>query len=190
MERMDPRAEYEVPHGSLLPALGSEFKALVVIGMHAKSGTPRAFLEHTSDPAWHRYMIGGVEHGEFALRAFAAGAHGVPTVFVSGDRAAIDEACALVPDIEGEAIKEGLARGWRRSLAPAAAHGRIRDGVARAITRKDTIRPSVLDVPVIVRIKFNRCSGADAYDGRTDIRRGDGFTIEWTACSIDDLVRM
>ncbi len=184
VERMDPRAEYEVPHGAMLPALRSDFEALVVIGMHAKSGTLRAFLEHTIEPAWHRYLVDGVEHGEFALLAFAAGAHGVPTVFVSGDRAATDEARELVPGVEAVAVKEGLARGWCRSLAPAAAHERIRAGVQRAIGRRREVVPPRLSFPVTVRLEFNRCDGADAYDGRVNVKRVDGFTVEWTAHGI------
>ena len=189
IEQMDPRAEYEVPVGNILPALNGEFAALVVVGMHAKSGTPRAFLEHTVDPDWHRYTIDQVEHGEFAMLAFAAAALGVPCVFVSGDQAAIDEARQVVPGIEGVAVKEGLARGWCRSLAPAVAHPRIRDGVAHALNRRTEIAPPALHFPATIRIEFNRCSGADAYAGRGDLRRIDGFSIEWIADGVDDLVR-
>jgi D-amino peptidase len=189
IEQMDPRAEYEVPYGGRMPALNSEFAALIVIGMHARSGTPHAFLEHTVDPAWHRYSVDGVEHGEFDLLAFAAAALGVPCVFVSGDQATIDEARRLVPNLEGVVVKEGLARGWCRSLAPDVAHERIRDGVVRALRRRGEIALPALRLPATVRIEFNRCSGADEYVGRLGIRRVDGFSIEWTAAEVDDLVR-
>lgn len=189
MEEMDPRAEYEVPHGSMLPTLSSGFAALIVVGMHAKSGTPRAFLEHTVEPAWHRYAINGAEHGEFALLTFAAAALGVPCVFVSGDQAAIDEARALLPSIEGVVVKEGLARQVCRSLAPAVAHPLIRKGVARALQRSNEITPPLPSFPATVRLEFNRCSGADALDGRPGMRRVDGFTVEWTAAGVDDLVQ-
>lgn len=188
IEHMDPRAEYEVPPGPILPTLERGFAALVVIGQHAKSGTPRAFLEHTIEPAWHRYSIDGVEHGEFALLAFAASSLNVPTVFVAGDQAAVDEARTVVPGVEAVAVKDGLARDWCRSLAPAVAHERIRRGVAHGLERRHEIVPPVLSFPVTVRIEFNRCSGADAYAGRPGVRRVDGFTVEWTADGIDALV--
>lgn len=188
MELLDPRAEYEVPPTPELVTLRDGFSALVIVGMHAMSGTPRAFLEHTVEPAWHRYSIDGTECGEIALLAFCAGAYGVPTVFVAGDRAAIGEATALMPAVEGVVVKDGLGRDWCRTLAPAIAHERIRGGVARALGRRDEIRPPMLTFPVTVRIEFNRCSGADAYEGRPGIRRIDGFTVEWIAQGSNDLV--
>ena len=48
---LDERAEYEVPHGRIMPALTPDFGAVGVVGMHARSGTPHAFLEHTVEPA-------------------------------------------------------------------------------------------------------------------------------------------
>jgi D-amino peptidase len=190
MELLDPRAEYEVPPTPDLATLRDGFAALVIVGMHAMSGTPRAFMEHTVEPAWHRYSIDGVEYGEIALLAFGAAAVGVPTVFVSGDRAAIDEARALVSAVEGLIVKDGLGRDWCRTLAPAVAHERIRGGVARALERRHEIRPPILTFPVTVRIEFNRCSGADAYEGRPGVRRIDGFTVEWTAQGVNDLIRL
>ena len=47
-----------------------------------------------------------------------AGEVGVPTVFVSGDRAAVDEAQRYVPDIEGIVVKEGLSRTGALTLSP------------------------------------------------------------------------
>jgi D-amino peptidase len=184
---MDPRAEYEVPHASIMPGLERGFDSLVVVGMHAQSGTRRAFLEHTVEPNWHRYWLDGKERGEFALLAFIAGSFEVPVVFVSGDRAAIDEAHALVPTIEGVAVKEGLARDWCRTVAPARAHELIRAGVTRALTRRDRPVPVKLHFPVPVRLEFNRCSDVDAFDGHPVITRVDGFTLEWVAHTVAEL---
>ena len=189
IDLLDARAEYEVPTGPDLPTLDDSFESLVVVGMHAKSGTPRAFMEHTFEPSWHRYSIDGIEHGEFAHLAFVAGAVGVPTVFVSGDRAAIDEARALMPSVEGVIVKDGLGRNRGRTLAPSVAHERIREGVMRGLQRRHDIRSPILGFPVTVRIEFNRCFGADAFENRAGIRRVDGFTVEWTAHNIRELVQ-
>lgn len=53
---LDERAEYEVPYGRLMPALTGDFDAVLIVGMHARSGTPRAFLEHSVEPAWHQLL--------------------------------------------------------------------------------------------------------------------------------------
>lgn len=184
LENMDSRAEYERPSSGrdLMPALSRGFDAVVAIGMHAMSGTPCAFLEHTqSSENWHRYRIDGTEYGEIAQCAFYAGAFGVPLVFVVGDLAAAEEARALVSNLETVAVKEAYARLRCRSLAPLEAHQRIRQGVAAALERRHEIAPAVLAFPVTLQIEFNRCSSADEYEGKPDYRRIDGFTIEWTA---------
>jgi len=47
---LDERAVYEVPGDRIMPALTSDFQAVLIVGMHAKSGKPRAFLERTVEP--------------------------------------------------------------------------------------------------------------------------------------------
>ncbi|MBV9278786.1 MAG: M55 family metallopeptidase [Chloroflexi bacterium] len=184
---MDPRAEYEVPHGSLMPGLRSDFDAVIVVGMHAMSGTARGFLEHTVEPAWHRYWINGAECGELALLVYSAGALGVPVVFVSGDQAAVAEARALVPSIEGVIVKEGIARHWCRAMSPGQARALIRAGVTRSLGEDAARDMPQLRFPVPVQLEFNRCSDADAFDGHPTMTRIDGFTVRWTARCADEL---
>lgn len=191
LDRMDVRADYERPctGRNRQPSMGADFDALVAIGMHAKSGTPKAFLEHTqSSQNWHRYLINGVEYGEIAQDAFYAGAFGVPLVFVAGDLAAANEAQQLIPGIETVAVKEAIGREWCRSHAPEEAQRLIRRGVKNGLEKRSKIAPAVLRFPVNVRVEFNRCSGADEHEGKPGYRRVDGFTIEWTANSVREML--
>ena len=87
-------------------------------------------------------------------------------------------------------VKEGLGRNWCRTLAPVTAHERIREGVARALGRRQEISSPMLSFPATVSVEFNRCSGADLFEQRPGIRRISGFTVEWTAHGIDDLIRL
>jgi D-amino peptidase len=151
------------------------------------SGTVRGFLEHTVEPTWHHYWINGAECGEFALLVYSAGALGVPVVFVSGDRAAVDEARALIPSIEGVVVKEGIARHWCRTLSPSWAQDLIRAGVTRSLSHDTARDVPQLHFPVPVQLEFNRCSDADAWDGHPTITRIDGFTVRWTASRADEL---
>jgi D-amino peptidase len=188
VELMDARAEVEVPHGGLLPGVGPGCAAVLVVGMHAMSGTERGFLEHTCEPTWHRYAVDGVPYGELALIALSAGAEGVPVVFVAGDRAAADEARALLPGVETVTVKEGLAREWCRAVAPEVARAAIRAGTARALRRRAEIAPLRHAFPATVTLEFNRCTGADAFDGRPGVTRRDGFTVSWTARNVRELL--
>ena len=184
LAKMDARAEYEQPFTGLnvLPAITSDFDAFMIVGQHAMSGTPNAFLEHTqSSESWHRYWIEGVEHGELGQYSFYASAYGVPLVFCSGDLAAAQEAKAFAPGVEAVSVKEAIGRLRCRSLSPEEAHKRIREGVVSALKRRASLKPRRLDYPVSVKLEFNRCSSADNFERKPRYRRLDGFTIEWTA---------
>ena len=184
IKHMDARATYERPCTglNLMPAMSAETDALFAVGMHAMSGTPHAFLEHTQSSAtWHRYSIDGVECGEIAQCAYYAGAYGVPLVLVSGDLAAAEEARRLVPETQAIAVKEALGRESCRSLSPESAHELIRAGARKALSQVSDVAPCVLSFPVEVSLEFNRCSSADAFKRRPGYARLDGFTIAWTA---------
>ena len=73
----------------------------------------------------------------------AAGEFGVPVIFVSGDRAAVRETQALVPDLETVVVKEALfthAAGIFEhapvlSLSPTKSRDLIRAAARRAVER-------------------------------------------------------
>ena len=78
-----------------------------------------------------------------------AGEVGVPTVFVSGDRAAVDEARRYVPDIEGVVVKEGLSRTGALTLSPTKARDLIREGALKAMGRIGEIAPYTISSPYV-----------------------------------------
>ena len=87
---------------------------------------------------------------------------GVPSIFLSGDQAAADEAKALVPNIETAAVKAGLQRGPAAGLSgdenrqfngaaihlhPTKARQLIKEGVRRALAKRSEIKPFWLEPP-------------------------------------------
>jgi D-amino peptidase len=121
--------------------LDETFDALMFVGQHAKMGD-RGVLCHTySSKSIEYYKINDVELGEFGCRALMAGTMGVPTVFVAGDDAAVDEAVELVPNIVGAAVKQALARELAIHLSHPAACALIRQRAAEAVRRIPQIAP-------------------------------------------------
>jgi D-amino peptidase len=122
----------------------SSFDAFLMLGAHAKKGTPAASQAHMVFPGleWN-----GEPVGEIGMNAAHAAVLGVPLVFISGDRAAVHEAQMLVPNIEAVITKEPLLShapgGFDRmpvlSLAPAKSRELIRATVRRAIERRGEI---------------------------------------------------
>lgn len=122
----------------------SSFDALLMVGAHAKQGTPAAPQAHMVFPGmeWN-----GEPVGEIGMTAAQAAVLGVPLVFISGDRAAVQEAERLVPNIEAVITKEPLFSHVAGvldhvpvlSLAPAKSRELIRAGARRAIERRGEI---------------------------------------------------
>lgn len=152
-EEIDPRVT--VIHGTQrpfwLPELDETCDATVLIGAHARAGTPCGVLYHTQSTSVKRTTVNGLEIGEMGQQALIAGHYGVPFVFVSGDEAACVEAAALIPGIETIAVKRGLSRFSAVSLPPERARATIREGARKAMGRVKEIAPLRLEPPYVWR---------------------------------------
>ena len=193
-DEVDPRAEVErIPHaGCLQPALDETFDALLEVGRHAMAGTPLAFLEHTqSSQTWFRYTLNGVAYGEIAQEAFYAASFGVPLAFLSGDRAACQEAQAQFPGVVTAEVKWAVKRNAAHCLSGPTARGRIAEGVKKALAsvRQKQIKPVMLSVPITVELTLQRVDLADDCRARRGIQRVDGRTVRFVVDNQRDILR-
>jgi D-aminopeptidase len=114
-------------------AHGGPLDAVVMIGHHARTPSPRGFCSHTF--IWGmEVLLGGEQLSEVQTYAQALAAEGVPILAASGDRWLLEETD------EGElgsarkvVTKEGRGRGHARSVDPAAAHAELREAIAAAM---------------------------------------------------------
>ncbi|MGC9349403.1 MAG: M55 family metallopeptidase [Anaerolineae bacterium] len=179
-----PKAKL-IARGPIKPPyfLDSSFDALLFVGQHAMADTRNAPLCHTySSRTIEYYKLNGQFVGEFGARAIMAGTFGVPTIFISGDDKAVEEARALVPNIYGAVVKEGL--GWELALhlSHETACDLIRETVAEAVRHIDEIPPVRVEPPYEQEIRVRDDvsiggyleAGAERVDDRTVIfRSGD-----------------
>mgnify|MGYP000865084570 FL=1 len=107
---LDSRAVYVRESGYPF-ALDSTFDGIAWIGQHAKAGSEYAHIAHTGWFNIKDYRINGLSLGEFGLMAVCAAYIGVPSIFVSGDRALCKEAKGLVSRIVTAEVKRGLLAG-------------------------------------------------------------------------------
>ena len=161
-EELTSGAEYVLGQGSPrpLPFLDESFDAVGMIGQHAMAGTPGAFLPHTQSSAhWLGLWANGVEIGEMGQFAIAAGGHGLPLIFVSGDKAAAAEAGALADrigsQVEAVAVKEACSPTRGLCMALDDAHTAIREGARRSVELLGKARPYTVELPLEVKIRFN-----------------------------------
>lgn len=167
-------------------ALDTSFAGLFQLGLHAMAGTPRAVMAHSFHGGLVGYWVNETPVGEIWMNCYTAGLYGIPFVFLSGDRAAAEEAQRLVPQVEAAVVKEGLApeAGGLRvlpavSLAPQEAREVIRAAAQRAMVRIGVISPYRLDPPFRLRAQFNDETGAKAQAGQhPNVKRLDALTVE------------
>ncbi|RLI41520.1 peptidase M55 [Candidatus Bathyarchaeota archaeon] len=145
------------------------FDVAVIIGQHAKSNTNGGHLCHTGSFEVEDLTINGISLGELGCNMLFAAYFGVPTVMVSGDKAACDEALSLVPNIEVAAVKEGMKRGSASGLTGeenklfngAAIHLHhekacelIREKAKRGLKRLSEIKPFWIEPPYELIVKL------------------------------------
>jgi D-amino peptidase len=154
---------------------------MLLVGYHATEGTPGGVLDHTmSGKSVGSIVVNGREFGETAMSAMVGGDLGVPTVFLSGDRAACEQAQKIIPGIATVAVKEGLGRYSARCVHPGRARRLISEGVKRAL-KGTKPRPFVVKPPIELVIEFKDSGKADAAGRIPGTRRVDGHRVAFDA---------
>lgn len=121
------------------------FDALIQIGRHAMEGTPNAVLAHSySHKTIESVFLNDIQVGEIGVEAAEAGDFGFPTIMVSGDEAACEEARNLLGDVEVAPVKIGFGCHHAACLHPQKASALIYEKVTVALRRLDTFTPFVI----------------------------------------------
>lgn len=145
---------------SMMEGIEQGFDAALLIGYHAKAGTPGAVLDHTMTSSIRDVRLNGRSVGELGLNAALAGSYGIPVALVSGDRATVLEARALLgPDVGTVEVKDAVSRHAARSVAPAVAQRLIREGVAAALRHRH--EPFVASRPATIEVDLTFTYQAD-----------------------------
>jgi D-amino peptidase len=159
----------------------ASFDLAMFLGYHSRAGTLHGVMAHTYAGHVFRLSFNGVEVGEIGADAALCGHHGVPVGLVCGDRAACDEARALLGEVETVAVKEGVSRSAARCIPLAQARAEIEAAAERAVGRAAAFRPYRFEGPVTAEVVFTDPSYADALEYLDFVERTDGRTIRVTA---------
>jgi D-amino peptidase len=163
---------------SMVEGVELGFDAALFVGYHARAGTAHAVIDHTYTSRVHEARLNGRPAGELAINAALAGTYGVPVAMVSGDQALAAEARELLgPGIETVIVKHAVGRFAARSVAPAEACRRIREGGTAALGRAH--RPLVLEPPIRLEVEFQLTQMADMAELAPGSRRTGGRTVEY-----------
>ena len=163
-----------------LPGLSPGFDALIQVGMHAMTGTPKGCLAHSMSRDMV-YRVNGAEVGEMEMAAYLCGHLGIPWVFTSGDLHACSESERWVSGIVTAPVKEGLGELCALHMAPADARALIKACVQEAVAVARDIEPLIAESPVAMDVTHpepNRLSvrdGCERVDDRTIRCKGESF---------------
>jgi D-amino peptidase len=183
-EELHPGALIEKPDSAsnIVPSLDETFDAFLLVGYHAMAGTPLAVMPHTQSSAtWQSFRLNGVETGEIGQMSLIAGEFGVPVAYVSGDRAAVEEARALLgDDLPATIVKWAHPSGRITSLNPKEAVNRIRIDVEQALTRPKR-KPYYIPGPYELSVTYKEKRFADEAAVSPKVKRVDDVTVAWTS---------
>ncbi len=157
VEDVDDRAQViqgwaETP--LMVAGIDESFDVAVLLGYHARAGTPDGLMCHTFSGGFRNVRVNGTVIGETGLSALHAGRYGVPVVAVTGDEALCREARELMPWVATAAVKWGLARESARLLGTGPARKLLRDAVSAGLdaARSGSVRALRLDEPLRVEV--------------------------------------
>lgn len=171
--------------------LDGGFDGMVLYGHHAMNNVPGANLAHS----WNsrgivECRLNGDLIGEIGFNMALAGQFGVPTLLISGDRAACEEAARLAPEIESVVVKEGLHRTAAVTLSPAKARELLSAAGQAVMGRIAQIPPVTIDPPYIFRTQYVNTEIADAMAARPHVKRVDACTVEIGSDDLADVCRL
>src|SRR5690606_8146958 len=111
--------------------------AVLLVGMHARAGTPDGVLCHTiSTVTWRNLWFNDDLVGELGINAALCGHYGCPVALVTGDEAVCSECREILADeAVYVAVKKGLSRYSARQIAPVRARTLIEEGAREALSR-------------------------------------------------------
>lgn len=118
----------------MVEGIDSSFDAALFIGYHSEAGGGGNPLSHTISRRPYRITVNGETVSEFWIYSRCAALEGVPTVYLSGDKALCEKSVKQYPWLVATAVKEGQGDS-ANCLAPAKAQKMIYDDVRRALSQ-------------------------------------------------------
>jgi D-amino peptidase len=190
---------YELLHPEAKMIMGRPFTdygldesvdAMLLYGHHAMNNVPNAVLCHSwSSKAIDNCWLNGDLVGEIGFNMALAGECNIPTIFVSGDRATIEESRRYVPNIEAVETKVGLSRTSAICLAPEKSRQLHRQGGKRAVERISEIKPYRVDPPYEFTTQWYSDALSKRFNHRIDHTRVDDQTFTIKADTLRDVAQ-
>jgi D-amino peptidase len=194
----DPRVTYHVQSRAMvdgknrwMPDLDENVAGLMLMGHHAKAGTPNAFLPHTWSTEWADFLINGESVGEIGIETCYAGYWDVPLILAHGEAAGCREAAEQFPGLVTAAVKQAESNDLCSGLDAESARRLTAEKIAEAMEKARSHRPAPYkpSLPMRVQVRMWTPAQADAAAKKPGAQRTDDLTVEWLVERQCDLVK-
>jgi D-amino peptidase len=172
----------------MMQGIDSTFDAAIFIGYHSATTNLKGVRAHTiSSARLTSVELNGLPMAESGINAAIAGHFGVPIVMISGDDAAVNEARALLGDVEGAIVKTAISFHSALTMTPEAGQKLIRERARTALQRRGAFKPYVLRSPVRLDITFKNYRVAEMLAYLPIVERPTAHSIRYTGRTILDI---
>jgi D-amino peptidase len=137
----------------MMEGIDKTYDAAILIGYHARAGTPDAVLKHTMNLSTLDMKLNGKPVPEAGLNAAIAGYFSVPVVLVTGDLAFTVQAKDLLGNVSTVAVKEGIGKA-AKMIHPEKARKMIKAATVEALRDPARYRPFKPTSPVTMELTF------------------------------------
>ncbi len=178
-EHLHPKAMLQMIGGGIAPVthIDAGCDVALHLGTHAMIGVADGFLNHTFNSHAVAHMeLNDVPVGEIAIEALVAAYFGVPTVLVSGDRAACREAREFLGRVETVESKVALSRYSVVNRSPSRVRDELRETARNAALNRKSCPIKKIPPPYVLKIRLMCPNLADTYEMR-GIKRLDHQTV-------------
>jgi D-amino peptidase len=176
---------------SMMQGIDDTFAAVIFIGYHASEMTPDSVRGHTfSSAKLLGVSLNGVEMSEGMFNAAIAGHFGVPVVFVSGDRKAVEQVQKIAPAAGGAIVKEPLGYHSAITVTPAKGQSMIRDGVRTTLAKRSSMTPYKLQTPIALEVGFKLTIDAERASFIPGLTRSGAHTVKGSFPDMIQIVRL
>ncbi len=180
-EMLDPACDWVAHHAwsRYTELLEKGCDACLLVGMHARAGTPDGVLCHTiSTTTWRNLYFNDDLVGESGINAALCGHYGVPVLLVTGDEATCREVSGLLgAGLTTVAVKRGLTRYSARQIPPVRARAMIEDGARQALKNLKAVKPYVPGKPTTITIDLGTVDSAEQFRGRHGVEIVDPLKV-------------
>ncbi|MDN5280643.1 MAG: D-amino peptidase [Clostridiales bacterium] len=186
--------EAMVIRGGFRPSSGFDlldktFSGLVMLGVHARTATGRGVIPHTYSQKISFEMF-GQPVGEFDLLSLIAGECKVPTLLVSGDSIAIEQARTNLPSTHMVITKFPVGTESALCIHPNRVLTQLKDEMRRAVKNIQSIEPPQIAPPLQLLIKLHDVTLAHRLEWIPGIKKVDDTTFEYLGKSMKEIANV